>query len=358
MKTSLFILRHPNEDYQISSLVKYNFMLFENKNIQKIFYDNGINIITLNNPLLSKFVNQSKFKFDFKSFSKYINQNNDNIILFTIGPYPWIPILKKINKKNNVKIIAWQDDPHVLARNLINGGRKKIHKFIISHYENYNSNELNNFDHLITPSSCYFYNLKMEQYYHKITNIFYTLNENWYPIIDTYTPFCERKNKILLSGKIARMYDKRIEFKNLSEQENFKNIIDIFIYPFLREENSVALNYYKNLCMYKGAFVSTANKPIDYLLAKHIEVLMCGCIGFFDESPLLKKELGLIAFEHYVPCTIDDELIQEPFFYKKYLNTELGEKIANNGRDFVRKKFGNKNINNYIDFFKSLSFTV
>ena len=51
MTTSLYILRHPNKDYQISSLVKYNFMLFENKNIQKNFLVNNINIITLNNPL-------------------------------------------------------------------------------------------------------------------------------------------------------------------------------------------------------------------------------------------------------------------------------------------------------------------
>ena len=124
MTTSLYILRHPNKDYQISSLVKYNFMLFENKNIQKNFLVNNINIITLNNPLLSRFLKKNG-RFAFKRFCEFINNRDDNIILFTIGPYTWKPILKYIKKKNNIKIIAWQDDPHILASELINGCKKK-----------------------------------------------------------------------------------------------------------------------------------------------------------------------------------------------------------------------------------------
>ena len=98
MTTSLYILRHPNKDYQISSLVKYNFMLFENKNIQKNFLVNNINIITLNNPLLSRFLKKNG-RFAFNRFCKFINNRDDNIILFTIGPYTWKPILKYIKKK-------------------------------------------------------------------------------------------------------------------------------------------------------------------------------------------------------------------------------------------------------------------
>ena len=93
-------------------------MLFENKNIQKIFSDNGINIITLKNPLLSRFLKKNN-KFSFKKFCKFINKRNDNILIFAIGPHCWTPIIQFIEKKNNIKIITWQDDPHILSKEIM-----------------------------------------------------------------------------------------------------------------------------------------------------------------------------------------------------------------------------------------------
>lgn len=41
------------------------------------------------------------------------------------------------------------------------------------------------------------------------------------------------------------------------------------------------VNYYNKLSEFKAAFVGHHDFPLNFLLAKHIEVLMCGCLGFF-----------------------------------------------------------------------------
>ena len=70
---------------------------------------------------------------------------------------------------------------------------------------------------------------------------------------------------------------------------------------------------------------------------------MCGSIGFFEFSPLLEKELGLIAFKHYVPITnYEGKLIADVNYYLKYLNSEEGEQIALNGANYIREFFSSE----------------
>jgi hypothetical protein len=76
------------------------------------------------------------------------------------------------------------------------------------------------------------------------------------------------------------------------------------------------LNYYNKLAKYKSAFVGHHIFPINFLLAKHIEVLMCGCLGFFEKNDLLFSQLGLIEFVHYIPCTDESgDVIDDYDFY-------------------------------------------
>ena len=108
------------------------------------------------------------------------------------------------------------------------------------------------------------------------------------------------------------------------------------------------MNYYNKLSEFKAAFVGHLLFPINYVVAKHIEVLMCGCLGFFEKNPLLEKELGLIEFVHYIPCSDDNgNLIEDENFYLKWL--EKGEQIAINGAIYVREKFGQKYIDTYLE---------
>jgi hypothetical protein len=53
---------------------------------------------------------------------------------------------------------------------------------------------------------------------------------------------------------------------------------------YKNNEHLTELNYYLKLSEYKGAFVGHHEYPLNFLLAKHIEVLMCGCLGFFEKN--------------------------------------------------------------------------
>ena len=106
------------------------------------------------------------------------------------------------------------------------------------------------------------------------------------------------------------------------------------------------IKYYQLLTDFKGAFVGHYRFPLDYLLAKHIEILMCGCLGFFEENELL-NEMGLIPFKHYIPSTDrNGNLIKNVDYYKYWL--QHGEIIALNGSNYVRNKFGFNYINEYL----------
>ena len=186
--------------------------------------------------------------------------------------------------------------------------------------------------------------------------MFYLLNYNYFDKIKINN-FNERKNKIILSGYIGGGYKSRIEFYNLIQKENFNNLIYHLNHPnYFKDinENILGLNYYKKLEEYKGAFVGHHEFPLNFLLAKHIEVLMCGCLGFFEKNKLLKEELGLEEFVHYIPCTDDNgNLISDENFYINWLNSEKGLQIALTGANYVREKFGEKYIMEYINFFNS-----
>jgi hypothetical protein len=81
---------------------------------------------------------------------------------------------------------------------------------------------------------------------------------------------------------------------------------------------------------------------------------MCGCLGFFEPNPLLKDQLGLIEFKHYIPCFNKNGLITDDKFYLNWIKSEEGEKIANQGKEYVRKKFGKKYIEDFINFLTQL----
>ena len=162
-----------------------------------------------------------------------------------------------------------------------------------------------------------------------------------------------RKNNIILSGAITEEYKIRANLKSMkNNNEDFNKLIyhlPHLTYDYTKNNEDTKMNYYNILSQYKGAFVG---HPI-FPLAKHIEVLMCGCLGFFERNKLLKTELGLIEYVHYIPCSDDNgNLIEDIQFYTDWLNK--GETIANNGKKYVIKHFGEHNINKYINIFTSM----
>ena len=277
-----------------------------------------------------------------------------------------------IFKLKKCRFIMWMDDLHGFPNfpNISNYDEKKDYSKCADY-------RLDLVDKIITPSR-YYYELLKSQYLDKTIQYFYSLNEDWYSEIDI-TNFKKKKNQILLTGsftvypirnlivEILTIYKPYLvtqaghnpatftpaTIATIKEnikgyEEDLSDIFTLLISPgYDRTQNDffgkVGINYLKTINEYKGAFFGYGKKPWNCNLAKIIEILMCGSIGFFEFSPLLEKELGLIAFKHYVPITnYEGKLIADVNYYLKYLNSEEGEQIALNGANYIREFFSSE----------------
>lgn len=281
----------------------------------------------------------------------YIVKNNvyDGIIM-GFQPYGFDRIFDKnyaILKKQNFKTILWQDDLHAFN----NVHNKPIDEIVSDH-------RLDKADIILTPSTVYYKNTS-NPYLDKSIFYFYCLNENWYNEININN-YKSRINKILLSGCCSKGYTLRHDInlfynknKELKDNTNnkyniFYDYIDVLQHPKHDRHNNkekIGLNYLKILASYKGAFFGFFKKPLNYPLAKIIEILGSGTLGFFEDSPILEEQLGLIKFKHYIPILVDknNKMIFESDYYLKFLNSSEGENIAINGCKYVRDQFTMKN---------------
>jgi hypothetical protein len=242
-----------------------------------------------------------------------------NKIFLGFHPYGFESIIGHKLHVNN-KLIAWQDDPHYFSHHIQDIIEKKIH--ITEYDKKYKLPPIfNSFNLLVTPSPIYFKNLDITECNNKIKFLFYLLDPEKYNQLD-YNNYENRKNEIILSGVVGGGYKSRFKFLNLKKKSTkFDKLIYHQQSPgYKNNDHMTEMNYYNKLSEFKGAFVGHFNYPLNYLLAKHIEVLMCGCLGFYEKNPLLKEQLGLIEFEHYIPCTDDNgNLIEDANFYYEWL---------------------------------------
>lgn len=345
---SLCIVHYKDTKYDVGGLVRFFIHLFYDVNISNLFIKNGLKLFIFNSDNYNEIYD--------KIIDSNLNLCNNKKIFFGIHPFGFKSLynyINRIGKQTNDILIGWVNDPHFFAYFITENNEKvDIQKYDKEYEPMYLSNSI--FNYFITPSPIYFKNLNINKYNHKIKFLFYLLNYNYFDKIKINN-FNERKNEIILSGCVGGNYKSRIQFLNLKQNKNLDNLIYHLEHPgYTNNEHMTELNYYKKLEEYKGAFVGLLEYPINYLVAKHIEVLMCGCLGFFEKSELLKEELGLEEFVHYIPCTDDNgNVISDDTFYINWLNSEKGLKIAYDGAKYVREKFGEKYIMEYINFFNS-----
>lgn len=343
----LVVISH-SDDYDVGGLVRYLIKMFERKEIIGMFEKNGFQIMTSN--YIKEVLKLSEIDF----LNNIDEEFNEDYLIFGIHPYG-LDVSIKSNSK--IKKIVWINDPHYFAHFVDRKGE------IVQRYsKKYDPIHLNRIDYLVTPSSIYFKNLKIDNYNEKIIDFFYFLDEDLYEQTGNAI-FEERIGKVVLSGVVGGGYKSRIEFENLSKDPIFEEIIFQIKHPGFgnilnksipQESHMIGLKYYNELTKYKAAFVGHHIFPIDFCLAKHIEVLMCGCLGFFEPNPLLKEQLGLIEYVHYIPCFENGELIKDPNFYLKWMNSDEGAKISENGKSYVRNKFGKNYIEDFIKFLKNI----
>ena len=253
------------------------------------------------------------------------------------GKCPWD--YYNVFKSKGCKFVMWMDDLHGFPR------FPKIKDYEEGKdYSECSDYRLDLVDRILTPSRHY-YELLSSQYLSKTTQYFYSLNEDWYPEIDV-SDFSKRETKVLLSGALSA-YPIRREIHSISRDKNapLSELITVLASPGYNRTlkgfyDKVGLNYLKTIARYKGAFFGYGAKPCNFNLAKIIEILMCGTIGFFEFSPLLERDLGLVAFKHYVPLTDSNgKLIRDPAYYLKYMDSDTGRQIASRGANHVRSEF-------------------
>lgn len=341
----LIVISH-SENYDVGGLVRYIIKMFEKTDIKEMFKQNNIEIITSNylkNKVKYENVNTHRCDATVKFIESIDESEVKDYYMLGIHPYGLNTL---IETKRDVKKIAWINDLHYFA-NYVERNEETVQDYSKS----YDPYILEKIDYLMTPSPIYFKNLEINKYDEKLIYFFYFLDEDFYQLTGN-TEYKKRADKIVLSGCVGGGYLSRIEFDKLRNKKEFNEIIYKIDHPgYKNNEHMTELKYYDELTKYKGAFVGHYKFPINFLLAKHIEVLMCGCLGFFETNPLLKSELGLIEFEHYIPCFDENNtLIKNEDFYINWMSSEEGERIAENGKKYVREKFGKKYIQEFINF--------
>ena len=243
--------------------------------------------------------------FDINKYKNYIFWMHQKI-----GSY-LLKIDKKVKliKLNNIKTIFWMDDLHFPCKednrfdlNLINNDERYI-----------------NCDLIVSPSIDYFININ-SILQNKCKFLFYFFDEK---LIDLYNPkydYYYRKNKILLSGKINDLSytSRKLIYTNYTKN---KDLYDYLQHPGYKnfKHNFIHKNYYDKLSEYKICILGLANHPLDFLLAKVIEILGTGSLGLFQKSTLYYERLGLIKNKHYIEIDfVNNKLVLDNEKYKKF----------------------------------------
>lgn len=323
--------------YHDEKAINYNKILIINALKRNVEYlkDNSIDIEFLEIVELQEFLQT----FDVTKYKSYIFWLHQKIGSFILT----MPVFMTAIRRNNIKTIFWMDDLHFPCENSDNSDR--LVKDKIDEDERFKNCTL-----IFSPSVDYFKNIESRLIY-KSKFLFYFFDENF---INEYNPsvtFSKRTNKILLSGKINELsYPNR---KQMFTNYYYNNdIFDYLEHPGYKKEkhNIIHKDYYDKLSSYKGAIVGLAKFPVNFLLAKIIEVLGCGCLGFFEKSPLYEERLGLKEYIHYIPVDIDNEgkVSFLNFEYKYIIDSKEGQEIAQNGYDYVKKNF------NSVSFIKNV----
>lgn len=334
--------------YYKQNPVNYNKLLIVDtlRSYSKMLNDNNITIEFIEFEDINLFIDE----FEISKYKNYILWLHQKIGSYIVT----LPDKLKLIKEYNIKTIFWIDDLHYPTVNTSN--EERLHKELVDKDERYL-----NVDLILTPSLDYFENID-SNLLSKSKFLFYFFDIN---LIDKFNPinYDNRINKILLTGKINLLsYPSRKQmYTNYFYNKDLYDWIDHPGYKNYKH-NVFHLNYYNKLSEYKGAILGLAKYPVNFLLAKVVEILGCGCLGFFEESSLYEERLGLKEYVHYIPVEIknnDDievKYSKENFFYldidnskfESYLNSDKGKEIAKNGYNYIKEKLTSDNFINKI----------
>ena len=275
-------------------------------------------------------INSFLINFDINKYKNYTFWMHQKIGSYLLT----IPEKVELIKLNNIKTIFWMDDLHFPCTEDDRYDLNLIYK----------DERYTNCDLIISPSIDYFNNINCTLL-NKTKFLFYFFDEK---LIDKYNPkydYFYRKNKILLSGKINDLSysSRKIIYDNYSKN---KDLYDYLQHPgyYNFKHQFIHNNYYDKLSEYKICILGLANYPVNFLLAKVIEILGTGSLGLFQKSDLYYRRLGLIKNIHYIEIdVVNDKLVLDNDKYKMLFYNINSMRIAQNGYDFIKKNFNSSN---------------
>jgi hypothetical protein len=334
----------------------YNFYLLERKTFEnkQIFEDNNINIIELEKfyyyDIFDAKTNEEQQEILTKCYENLLEiikfKTQMKIVLYLINSPVYSPLFQKnilSSIKYNVKLVIWRDDLHSF-----------IEKFNLQNLDintpNFNSIILNRADLILSPSIKFFKNIKTD-YIKKVKYYPYSIDED----VFYNKNYQEKNNNILISGAVNYfVYTKRYEFLRMEQpvftylmrppdRHNFKryNNIDHRII-----DSFGLTGYYKTISDFKGAIMTLANYPLDFILGKFTEVFNTNTLAILDYTHEIDTRLLLDAFDDYVPLILNANNlpINEIEYYNYFINNEyLYNKIVNSGINKMRSYISVKN---------------
>lgn len=141
-----------------------------------------------------------------------------------------------------------------------------------------------------------------------------------------YKQFDERKNKYLLTGNASEPYPLRRKLYSFYKRDN---LVEILKHPgYGRQQRFhyiIHEKYYEYLSNYQISFVTTAEIPLDYTVAKYFEVPACGCALILQKTPDV-DDLGFVEHEHYI-CIDDSNYTHIKSIVKNYDLQKLSDNV-------------------------------
>jgi hypothetical protein len=154
----------------------------------------------------------------------------------------------------------------------------------------------------------------------------------------------EKIRKVVLSGTINSSYTFR---KQLYDDIINKNII----FSDIIEDNvNNGIMYYKHMNKYYAGFVTTADKPLNMVIYKFLELFALKILVFGNCSEYL-QEYGFIPSIHYVEIplcedgnTVNIEELNKKINYYLFENTDASNKMIQNAYNLIKKKYTTRQI--------------
>lgn len=291
---------------------------------------------------------------EIKTTNKY-----DNCIIYGIQPAGSDYFLNSnydILKNKNIKVIMYCDDLH--GYSMANNGltTADINTQIDKNKLKFKDSRIDRCSYVLSHGASFFdyidvYTEKTKLYFAPVDDINFSM----------YTPenFFQRENKILFSGAIGRYPLRRLLCSKICEG----NPTALQYYKHMKHPgNNLSIDscktgglytYYIEISKYKGAIVGYHEKPLNYLLYKTFEILVCGTLLFSEEIDMM-EQIGMKKFVHYVP--ISAENLCDAEYLAKYLNSQDGKQIAINGHKFVGEYLSiKKNLDFFIEMINGLN---